>query len=49
METKEDMDQVSSFIINAPEELQHYYQVEIVDEMIQSFTIDEWMVICKKK
>ncbi|UJL47880.1 methyltransferase domain-containing protein [Virgibacillus sp. NKC19-16] len=49
MDTKESMDQVSSFIINAPEELQHYYQIEIADEMIQSFTIDEWIVLCKKK
>ncbi|WP_373895962.1 class I SAM-dependent methyltransferase [Virgibacillus natechei] len=49
METKEAIDRVSNFIMNASEELQHYYQVEIADKMVQSFTIDEWMVLCKKK
>ncbi|MBY7143696.1 methyltransferase domain-containing protein [Virgibacillus sp. NKC19-3] len=49
METKEGMDQVSNFIIDAPEELQHYYHVKMNDGTIQSFAIDEWMVLCTKK
>ncbi|MBP1968165.1 ubiquinone/menaquinone biosynthesis C-methylase UbiE [Virgibacillus natechei] len=49
LDSKEDMDRVNSFIQNASEEIQRYYQIKIVNEVIQSFTIDEWMVLCQKK
>lgn len=48
LDTKETREKVSGFILDAPKEIQSYYQVRLHDYKIQSFVIDEWMVLCKK-
>lgn len=40
--------EVASFIEKAPSKVLEYFQVNIKQGNIQSFAIDEWMVMCKK-
>lgn len=40
--------EVTSYMKNAPEDVRKYFQVKIKDSQIESFAIDEWMVMCKK-
>ncbi|PAV29940.1 SAM-dependent methyltransferase [Virgibacillus profundi] len=49
LDKEDDRKKVSRFILDATKDLQEYYQIEITGETIHSFTIDEWMVLCKKK
>lgn len=41
-------DKVTSYILEASSELKEYFQVSINKDGIQSFAIDEWMVMCEK-
>ncbi|WP_404452535.1 methyltransferase domain-containing protein [Virgibacillus necropolis] len=39
--------EVTSYMKNAPENVREYFQVKIKDDQLQSFAIDEWMVMCE--
>ncbi|WP_187695437.1 class I SAM-dependent methyltransferase [Oceanobacillus piezotolerans] len=45
---KADITNVEQYILKSSEDIKKYYQIIIKDEEIQSFTIDEWMVLLKK-
>lgn len=40
--------QVTSFFKNADDEMKKYFHIKQKDRNIESFAIDEWMVICQK-
>lgn len=48
LDTKEEIDKVSRFILAASSEIQAYYRVKLNCRGIQSFAIDEWMVLALK-
>ncbi|MBM7598659.1 ubiquinone/menaquinone biosynthesis C-methylase UbiE [Virgibacillus halotolerans] len=48
LDTKAAHDKVSDFILRASKEILEYYDVKLQDDQIQSFAIDEWMVLCHK-
>lgn len=48
LDTKTARDKVSDFIFHASKEVSDYYEVKLQDNEIQSFAIDEWMVLCYK-
>ncbi|GAB3067759.1 class I SAM-dependent methyltransferase [Virgibacillus ainsalahensis] len=41
--------EVRNFILDAAKEIQDYFQIKIEGRDIQTFTIDEWMILCQKK
>lgn len=49
LDYEEDKVKISKFILNASNEIKNYFNIQIENNIIQSFTIDEWMVLCKKK
>lgn len=40
--------EIAAFIANTDQHIHDYFQIEMVDGRIQGFTIDEWMMLCKK-
>lgn len=48
LDNTKEIDKVSRFILDAKKDLLNYHQVKTQDNEIQSFAIDEWMVLCKK-
>ncbi|WP_102348165.1 class I SAM-dependent methyltransferase [Bacillus sp. Marseille-P3661] len=46
---EEQVESVNQYFLNAAEKLQQYYSVKVVNNEIQSITVDEWMVLCEKR
>ena len=49
LDQEEDKVKVSNLLLNASMEIKDYFKIQIDNDSIQSFTIDEWMVQSKKK
>ncbi|MDY0396319.1 class I SAM-dependent methyltransferase [Virgibacillus halophilus] len=49
MSSQEDIQNVTNFILQSPQEIQNYYQI-VYDTSgdIVSFSLDEWVAVCKK-
>ncbi|MFD1038049.1 class I SAM-dependent methyltransferase [Virgibacillus byunsanensis] len=48
VEDKNDQEKVNQYILAAPQDIREYFQFDIDDTTIHSFSIDEWMVMCEK-
>nr|GGG69497.1 methyltransferase [Virgibacillus oceani] len=48
LDSKNDMNRVEKFILEASDEIKEYFQVRMEDGCIISFAIDEWMVLGQK-
>ncbi|MFZ3576543.1 class I SAM-dependent methyltransferase [Virgibacillus sp. DJP39] len=48
LDTEQKKDEVSSYILKSSSEIKDYFQVKVTNDRIQSFAIDEWMVLCRK-
>ncbi|ASN05826.1 class I SAM-dependent methyltransferase [Virgibacillus necropolis] len=48
LDSDEAKNKVGSYIVEASSKVHDYFQVDINQGEIQSFTIDEWMVMCEK-
>ncbi|WP_100011018.1 class I SAM-dependent methyltransferase [Lentibacillus sediminis] len=49
VDTEEEKQEITAFITNADQHIRDYFQIEMTDGSIAGFTIDEWMVLCKKE
>lgn len=48
LDTEEQIREVSNFLLHSSKDIQKYHQIKINNGMIDSFAIDEWMVLCEK-
>jgi len=48
LDDKREIEKVNQHILQAPEQIKHHYEVLIDEGEIQSFSLDEWVVVCKK-
>ncbi|MBT2216903.1 methyltransferase domain-containing protein [Virgibacillus dakarensis] len=48
LDSDTEMDRVEKYLLNAAEEIQEYFQVERKEAHVQSFAIDEWMVLFRQ-
>ena len=48
LDDKREIEKVNQHILQAPEQIKHHYEVLIDESEIQSFSLDEWVVVCKK-
>jgi hypothetical protein len=48
LDNEVERDQVSNFILLADREILDHYNVMLLDDQIQSFTIDQWMGLYHK-
>ncbi|MEN1966938.1 class I SAM-dependent methyltransferase [Lentibacillus sp. N15] len=47
--TKAEVQHVENYLMNAMKYIRNYFQIDIKKGHIQSFAIDEWMVLCKQE
>ncbi|RNA69934.1 class I SAM-dependent methyltransferase [Alteribacter keqinensis] len=48
-ESEEQIRSVYDHILHANKDIQSYFQVKVEDDTVTSVSIDEWMVLCRKK
>lgn len=48
-ESKEQEEEVEQFILQAPDSLRAYLEVQVKDQRVITHQIDEWMVLCQKE
>ncbi|AXI09023.1 class I SAM-dependent methyltransferase [Oceanobacillus zhaokaii] len=48
LEAKSEIEEVKNYILSAAGEIKDYFQIKVLDGEIIEFTIDEWMVLCRK-
>ncbi|MUK89503.1 methyltransferase domain-containing protein [Ornithinibacillus sp. L9] len=49
LDSQKDKENVKNFMLHEANDIHSYFHIESNEEDIQSFTIDEWMVLCQKK
>ncbi|MEI3613395.1 class I SAM-dependent methyltransferase [Pseudogracilibacillus sp. SO30301A] len=48
LDTEEQIREVADFLVHSSKDIHTYHQIKIKNGMIDSFAIDEWMVLCEK-
>ncbi|KGX92023.1 methylase [Pontibacillus halophilus JSM 076056 = DSM 19796] len=49
VESKEKQGEIESYFLDASESIASYITVKVTDDQVDSFTVDEWMVIAEKR